>query len=701
MIKFCGGLPAAPKEKKHSKVSNQIITFDIETTSLFEYPDGWRCFRPKLQPSFYQGRRKAAVPYIWMFGIEARSGEFMAYYGRNFNEVADVLKLISNPYRRKIIYIHNAAFEFQFLRDIFDANGWTVEKMLARSTRKPISWVITELNIEFKCSYMLTGLSLEKAAEEYTDAKKRVGDLIYTVPRSPVTPLTDTELMYCEMDVITLCKIIAHYRTQYGGQLNKIPYTLTGEVRKELKKYMSFNDILKVAKKTPEMYVYLLLMKAFQGGITHACYIYANKTMRNIISGDMASAYPAAMLAEKFPMSKWLKVPPDVALKSSHDKWAVLYHVKLHNIRSKYMNRYILGSKALHSKGLQLDNGRAISAEMIELVLTDVDYDIIKRCYEIGEIEYIETYVNRKDYLPRPLIEYVLTLYQRKTELKGIPEKIDLYRRSKSQINSTFGCCCTNVMKQTTIYQNGEWNNLRFDEAFIQSKLDELKHSKGNCFSYSYGVWITAYCRARTWEIACFSMDPSIVGLNKGSIYYDTDSCKAPDSPEFRAALKKNSEEYQTRLAAMCDALEIDIERTRPADKKGVKHPIGVWEIDDHYREFKTLGAKRYAHRSAETNRLDITVSGVKSSTGRRALHDDIRKFKKDMVFNYVESGKMISCYDDDQPTLTFKDKDGRPFTSTQKHGIALMPTTYSLTIDPIFEALWENEIEGGIYLNV
>ena len=699
MIEFMGALPRGPAEKKHSKVSNQIITFDIETTSLFEYPDGWRCFRPGLDPSFYAGRQKAAVPYIWMFGIEARSGEFMSYYGRDFKKVADVLLLISSPYRKKIIYIHNAAFEFQFLRDIFEDHGWTVEHMLARSTRKPIAWTIKELNIEFRCSYMLTGLSLEKAAAEYTDEKKRVGDLIYTVPRSPLTPLTDTELGYCEMDVITLCKIIAAYRKQYGN-IKRIPYTLTGEVRKELKTYMPFNEILKVAKKTPDMYVYLLLMKAFQGGITHACYIYAGKTLHDIISGDMASAYPAAMLAEKFPMSRWIRVPPDVAQRSNHDKWAVLYHVKYYNIESKIMNRYILGSKALHARGMDLDNGRVIRADEIELVLTDVDYDIISNCYNYSDIEYIETYVNRKDYLPRPIIDYVLMLYERKTKLKGVKGSEDLYRRSKSRINSLFGCCCTNILKQTTVYENNDWNNMQFNEKFIQEKLDELKHSRGNCFSYSWGVWITAYCRRRTWAIVS-TLDPSRVGIDKGSVYYDTDSCKAPDSPEFRAAIAADSAAYQERLMQMCNNLEIDPERTRPADPKGVQHPVGVWEIDAKYREFRTLGAKRYAHRDADTNRLDITVSGVRSATGRKALHDNINLFRKDMIYNYHESGKTVSCYDDDQPILTFVDKDGRPFTSTQRHGLALMPTTYSMTIDPIFEALWENEIEGGIYINV
>ena len=699
MEKWTRVLPRLPANPKHSKTSNTIITFDIETTSLFEFPDGWRCFRPKLPPEYYAGRRRAAVPYIWMIGLETRNEGIKAYYGRDFYEFADVLKTISQPHRKHFIWIHNAAFEFQFLRDIFEREGWTVEKMLARSTRKPISWYVPEINIEFRCSYMLTGLKLEKAAEQYAEHGKKSGDLIYTVPRNIYTDLSNKEMGYCEADVISLVEILRTYRRRYGA-LRKIPYTQTGEVRRELKQYMQLSDIMRIAKRTPDLYTYLLLMKAFQGGITHACYLYADKTLYNIMSGDMASAYPAAMISEKFPISYWLKVPIDVALKKPHDKWAILYHVKLHNFNSRLFNRYILGSKALHAKGLEMDNGRVIAGEMIELVLTDVDFDIITECYDIGEIEYMETYINRKGYLPRPIIDYVIELYHRKTAWKGVKEKEEIYMNAKKNINSLFGCCTTNILKRTTEYKNGDWNNRDFTPEFIEEKLDELRHSKTNCFSYSWGVWITAYCRRRTWSIVS-ALDPVNVGYDKGACYYDTDSCKAPPSPEFDAAMQKSNDEYMEKLRKMCAYYDIDIKKTAPQDPKGIKHQIGLWEIDAKYREFKTLGAKRYAHRSAETNRLDITVSGVRSDTGRTALKDNINNFTKDMLFDYDHSGKMISCYDDNQPEITYTDTQGHTYTSHQKHGICLMPTTYKMTIDPVFELLYRQEFEGGITLHV
>lgn len=697
MIEYNGTIPLLPKDPKHSKTSNNIITLDIETTSLFEYDDGWRCFRPKLPPAYYAGRRKAAVPYIWMMGFETRNDGIIAIYGRDFFQLGEVFRKLSQPHRKHFVYIHNLSWEMQFLRDVFEREGWTVEKMLSRAARKPISFYVPEINFEFRCSYMLTGLSLERAAEQYAEHTKKTGDLIYTVPRSPLTKLSEKEIGYCEADVITLVEIMQHYRKEYGS-LKKIPYTLTGEVRKELRQYVRHGDIMRTAKHTPELYVYMLLMKAFQGGITHACYLYADKLLHNITSGDMASAYPACMVSEKFPLSYWHKVPADIALAKDPDRWAILYHVRLLRFESRLFNRYMLGSKALHAKGLKMDNGRVISGDMIELVLTEVDYKIICDSYDIGEIEYIETYVNRKSYLPLEMIKYVIELYHRKTTLKGVKGQEDLYRRSKSRVNALFGCACTNILKQTSQYVDGEWITKELTTDFIQEKLDELRNSSTNCFSYSVGVWITAYCRRRTWGIVS-ALDPVNVGIDKGACYYDTDSCKAPPSTEFTAAMEASNAEFMEMLTAMCKYYDIDIGETAPCDPKGNKHQIGLWEIDANYQEFKTLGAKRYAYREAGTNKLKITVSGVKSSTGRKALKDDLNNFKKDMLFDYDHSGKMISCYEDDQPELTFRDCDGNMFTSTQKHGIALMPTTYKMTIDPIYELLYKKDFEGGISL--
>lgn len=696
MMLYYNQLVDAPKLDR-GKVSNVIYTLDIETTSLFHYPDGWDVFNPELPAEYYQGIEKASVPYIWQFGIEA-DGKCNPYYGRDFRDIEKVLKMISDPDQRKIIWIFNAGFEFQHMRDIFD--HYTITDMCCRQVRKPIRWRVQELNIEFRCAYMLTGLTLEKAASEFTDIQKLSGDLDYNKRRSKYTNLTEREILYCEYDIRTLQAIIEHYRdVEYGGKLTNIPLTLTGEVRKELRENVDFSYIKTVQRQVPENpHIMRLLMRAFMGGITHACYLYAGEILYNIMSGDMASAYPAVMLAERFPSSRWIRITADGALKSDRKYWATLYHVRFYDIESKLFNNYILASKCVQGSGIKIDNGRIIRADFLEAVLTEVDYDIIVRSYTIVKTEFIECYINRKDYLPIELRKYILKLYGQKTRLKGVSGAGDVYRRSKSRINSLYGCCTTNIIKGSADYINGEWTTQGPTDEYVQEKLEELRNSRTNCFAYQWGVWVTAYCRARTWALVS-ALDPSVVGMDKGVCYYDTDSCKAPVSEEFYAAMEKDNQLYMDKLLEMCDLEEIDISETRPTDPKGKEHPIGLWEneapngFNYSYSEFLTLGAKRYAHRDMPDGELNITVSGVKSKSGREALKNDISNFKPDMTFSYDECGKLTSCYIDQQDAFKFTDIDGNECVSTQEHGIVLQPTTYHMGVDDVYEALWNHDI--------
>ena len=104
---------------------------------------------------------------------------------------------------------------------------------------------------------MLTGLSLAKSADEYTDVKK-LDTLNYdSKVRTPLTTLSSDELKYCEYDIICLYEVIRYYRNKYE-HLCKIPLTQTGEVRNELKKHVDTlivipNDRLRelIDKSTP------------------------------------------------------------------------------------------------------------------------------------------------------------------------------------------------------------------------------------------------------------------------------------------------------------------------------------------------------------------------------------------------------------------------------------------------------------------
>ena len=201
--------------KTNKKISylNVPCAFDIETTSMIINGE------------------KFAFSYVWQFGIGLNN----TYYGRTWGELLDFLQDLQdylglNENKRLIIYVHNLGYEFQFMRKYFN---WV--NIFAVDERKPVK-ALCDLGIEFRDSYILSGYSLANTAKNLTkhSIAKMVGDLDYSLIRHTKTPLTETELKYCENDILVILAYIDEQLDQYQD-ITKIPLTNTGRVRSYVK----------------------------------------------------------------------------------------------------------------------------------------------------------------------------------------------------------------------------------------------------------------------------------------------------------------------------------------------------------------------------------------------------------------------------------------------------------------------------------
>lgn len=681
--------------------SNTVYTFDIEVTSMFDFGEGWECARYDDDIDYKQVPR-AAVPYIWMFGINDKT-----YYGREFYDFEQMLKLISDPLYCKVIWIQNAAYEFGFLPDIL--NKYTIEEMVARDKRKPIQFYVKELNILFRCSYMLTNMSLENAAKEYTSVEKKTGDLNYNLLRSPLTNLSKAELDYCEYDIICLREIILHYINTYGG-VAKIPLTSTSTVRHAIKQVVDYGYIKHQQDLVPPVEMYLRFWWAFAGGYTHANILNASRIIKGIIySKDIASSYPTVMVTEKFPSQPFRKARPQEFLEGKkRDSFAYLLRVRFTGVESMYYNHYLQYEKVkVNVVNPVTDNGRIVSCDSCEYWLTDVDYDIMMINYHFEKIEILECYKSFKRYLDIRIIKFILDLYQKKTTLKGFTsddpaevERIEqIYRAAKALLNGIYGMSVTSILHQAE-YENHDWTmphaldpdrkenqGLTYAQMFNNfciEKLNDSKKSFSTLFYYPVGVWVTAYAR-RNLVMRIFSSHD----FDRDMIYCDTDSLKYTGDYDYIFE-EYNKEVYNKYCKIVREfPTELKISDFMPKDRKGKAHPIGYFEDDGEYTEFITHGAKKYCYRSAEDGELHITVSGV-SKKGVSALNNDIRNFKKDFKWGYSESGKLTHDYVEEQSDVTFKDIDGNIYTSHQRHAVILYPATYTLGITGFYEMLIE-----------
>ena len=130
---------------------NVPCSFDIETTSF--YRDEAGCQYSYEQLKRLQGQtgkkiklEKVATMYVWQWGINGN-----VIVGRTWSEFVDMMQTVVetlglNEKRRLICYVHNLAYEFQFIRERFTWN-----KVFSIDLRKPI-YAITNTFIEFSCS---------------------------------------------------------------------------------------------------------------------------------------------------------------------------------------------------------------------------------------------------------------------------------------------------------------------------------------------------------------------------------------------------------------------------------------------------------------------------------------------------------------------------------------------------------------------
>lgn len=658
------------KHYNHICYDDNVYTFDIETSSVFRYNEVIQGFNEDVR-IHKDECEKYGFMYVWQFSINAE-----AVYGRTWKEFKDFLLLLSNfvP-NRKIIYVHNLGFEFHHLLNV--TIDWDV---FARKARKPIKAYNSQYNIELRCSYFLTNTSLENLAKNMNlSIRKLTGNLDYGLIRTEKTSLTIEETAYCENDVLVLYEAIEKIKKEYK-HVALIPLTQTGRVRQVVKKtyQRDTNYKSKISKMLPStIEEFVMLNRAFTGGYTHANALHAGLINENVYNADLTSSYPSVMVAEKYPMTGFEK-QESLELPDSN-KYAYILEVTFTNIRNKVYNTFLSSHKSLDNHGMHIDvdNGRIIKAESVRYVLTDIDFMIALKAYDIESYSINSLWVARKEYLNTKFIKYILELYGYKTSLKGTSQE-DLYMRSKEQINSLYGMTVTNTIRDDVLFNSGLWRENILSKQEIEDKLMEQKNSGKSFLNYAWGVWVTAYARRNLWS-AILSINNDVIYCDTDSVYYFNDKKHAKYFTRYdETTLNKH------KLAMEYHGLSYDL--ITPTDKYGTIRPLGIWEQGDKIDKFRTFGAKKYMYEIGDKRK--ITVSGVSKSKGIDQI-GGIEDFKEGLLFDENHSGRITPSYNVNQPSFIVTDYLGNECEISQKYGINMLPNTYLLSYKPTIEDVY------------
>lgn len=644
----------------------------------FEIPIAW-----DIEVTSFISRdiEKVACMYCWALSVKGN-----VILGRTWDDFENVYeKLIElynpSPNRRLLIYIQNLAYEFQFICKRF---SWS--RVFALKERKPLSCVTTE-NVEFRCSYALSGFSLEKIGENLQryKIKKLVGDLDYSKPRHSNTPLTDKEWKYVINDVQVVVAYIQETAENDGGY-HKIPLTKTGYVRnycrEECFKDPKYKRLISLL--TLDATEYKQLKSAFAGGYTHANWHAAKFVITNMDSYDFTSSYPYTMIAEKFPMSKskLVDIKSDNEFEYYLENYCCLFDIEIEGLDGWDAPDHILSrAKCRICENPVVNNGRIITADRIVTTMTEVDFESFRKFYKCKRFRVAEFRIYEKQYLPTPFVKAILNLYKDKTELKDVPGKEVEYMKSKGMINSAYGMCVTDIVRDEDTFAD-HWTATKAD---TDEAIDKYNNSIKRFLFYPWGVWVTAYARRNLFT--------GIYEFQDDYIYSDTDSLKCVNASRHIEYLERYNDIVREKLKAACEYHGLPIEMTEPKTIKGIKKPLGIWDHDGSYTRFKTLGAKRYMtevfDKKKNKLKISITVSGLKKDTAMPYLEKIAKEqgcspfdlFDENLEVPGKYTGKQTHTYNDEEFSDYLIDYLGEKLLVHEYSSIHLEPASYSLSL--------------------
>ncbi len=681
------------KKGKQKEYANVACVFDIEASSFYQDSNG--NVKKVIDKDNDKDFEKRAIMYAWVFGINGK-----CIRGRTWEEFKEVLEKVKIFYhlsdkdmKYMIIYVHNLSYEFQYIRHLFK---WS--KVFCMEERKPL-YAITEDGFEFRCSYLLSGLSLSKVGENLLKYKveKMVGDLDYSLLRHSKTTLTEKEWNYILHDGLVVMAFVQE-EIERLENITKIPLTKTGYVRQLAREYCFSSSGRKfynfqIKNLTMSFEDYEQFKRVYSGGFTHANSCKVDKVFNNVASFDFTSSYPTTLISEMYPMSKPKLI--DITSKEDLEKklnlYACMFDCVINGLRAKVdYEHYISASKCWRLESPILDNGRVVEAYKVGCSFTEVDFKIVREMYEWDSIEFYNFKIMYKAYLPKPIIKLILDLYQKKTTLKGVEGKEEEYLNSKGMLNSIYGMCVTDPCKHVIGYVNNDYQ-ITDDKSDLEL-IESYNISNTRFLFYAWGVWNTAYSRSNLFT--------GINEFKQDYIYSDTDSIKVLNYEKHMNYINEYNRNITNKLEKCLKFYDFDLKLIRPKTIKGKEKALGVWDFEEVMDKFKTLGAKRYI--SVYDNDIHLTVAGIAKKEGCEFLKwkykNNFDKILKnftnelkfpatynDAGFEKLGCGKNIHSYLDYEQKGSVKDYQGNESEYHELSSIHLEPTSYNMNLSEEF----------------
>lgn len=610
------------KKKSHIRYWYKPIFLDIETSH----------------------NHNQASPKTWITSICCRFNGHTRLF-RNVDKWVEWMKLLIILYSlntddRMVVYIHNASYDLSYLIPYIQRDLPGYENKSGIMDGKKII-VYQQPPFEFRCTYLLTGKSLEMWGKDFdVEHKKKIGMYDYNKIIFPDTPLSDQEQQYIENDVICMEECFAKQLEFTKDNVATIPLTATGYVRRDLRTACNndyyrnnyFNNSILNAES------YLFCLNSYAGGYTHN-----NRFLRSTVQvgpighRDFRSHYPTQIRCYPLPFGKaevyydctkkyHRKRHGDIRINQILDLHPRFYTIskilitkcELININEcsmPFMQRSKMFQLADNSR-LICDNGRLLKMIRGSFVtyLDTYTLQIISEQYNL-EYEVIKVYRFKNKMCPDCISGVIDQYFAGKTNYKMEVKRCAAeygegslpwlnasihMMLSKNRLNAIYGCMATNPLKddymmdfradpEEPIVHNSKYSTLEEIEAGLQ-----VYYGKRNSFlPYQVGCAVTSLARFELYQyIKCIGYDKVL--------YCDTDSIFYFKDPEVEKRIEALNKEKHKTAAFIVSA-------------SGDRIYYDVFEAEPDITHFKGLHSKCYG--VVENGRLKITIAGIPART--------------------------------------------------------------------------------------
>lgn len=327
--------------------------------------------------------------YVWSW-VAVRLDKPETYYGRNIEE------FIAWAENASTIYFHNLKFDGSFILDYIMKHGWNYHVMgkhdspiahdksfsIVRSDRN----VIYKISLRYDCyrtcniydSLKKLPFKVKQIAESWNLPIKK-GSIDYEAYRSEFHEITDDELEYVKDDALIVADVLHDMLEQGADHM-----TIGGDALADFKSTLTRAELNLI--KPVSFEVDQFCRQAYRGGFTWVNPKIKNQDLGVGVVYDNNSMHPSQLYNQPMPVGQpqyFTGEPqPTKAMPLYIVHCKITATVKPDHIPCISENKSFVGEAIYKSE-----------VENFDLYASNIFLDLIKRQYDIEELEYIDGYL--------------------------------------------------------------------------------------------------------------------------------------------------------------------------------------------------------------------------------------------------------------------------------------------------------------------